>query len=31
MSTKEAEQGQGEGSQALIPAGQTVDLALFSI
>lgn len=30
MSTEEAEQIEGEGSQALIPAGQTVDLALLN-
>jgi site-specific recombinase XerD len=30
MSTKETGQTQGEGSQALIPAGQTVDLALIN-
>jgi integrase len=30
MSTEETGQTQGEGSQALIPAGQTVDLALLN-
>jgi site-specific recombinase XerD len=30
MSTEKAGQTQGEGSQALIPAGQTVDLALLN-